>query len=219
MFDLSISEWILRAIAVIIALTIHEFSHGLISHLQGDKTPESHGRLTLNPLSHIDPLGLIALFVFRFGWAKPTPINSSNYKKQRVGIALTSIAGPLSNLLLSFSAIIFFIITNPDNCSLYYLFMNPDQNAIVFFYQEVIFMNASLALFNMIPVPPLDGSKIFASIFGGRIAELIYKIEGKGTLVIFLLLNLPIVNQTLSKGILSLIQKLFDFGLLLTFKG
>ena len=207
MFDLTISEWILRAIAVIIALTIHEFSHGLVSHLQGDKTPESYGRLTLNPLAHIDPLGLIALFVFRFGWAKPIPINSSNYKKQRIGIIMTSIAGPLSNLLLSFSAIMAFILTNPQNA------------AIVFFYQEVIFINASLALFNMIPVPPLDGSKIFASIFGGKIAELIYRIEGKGTLVLFLLLNLPIVNQSLSKGILFLVQKLFAFGLLITFKG
>ena len=207
MFDLTLSEWILRAIAVIIALTIHEFSHGLVSHLQGDKTPESHGRLTLNPLSHIDPLGLIALFVFRFGWAKPIPINSSNYKKQRIGIILTSIAGPLSNLLLSFSAIIAYILTNPQN------------EAIIFFYQEAIFINASLALFNMIPVPPLDGSKIFASIFGGKVAELIYKIEGKGTIVIFLLLNLPIVNQSLSKGILFLVQKLFAFGLLITFKG
>jgi Zn-dependent protease len=217
--NLSISEWILRAIAVIIALTIHEFSHGLVSHLQGDRTPESHGRLTLNPLAHIDPLGLIALFIFRFGWAKPIPTNPSNYKKPRIGIMLTSIAGPLSNLLLSFSAIMFFIITNPTNNSIAYLFLNPDSNAMIFFYQEVIFMNASLAVFNMIPVPPLDGSKIFASIFGGKVAELIYKIEGKGTLVLLLLLYIPVVNQSLSNGIFLLVQKLFNFGLLITFKG
>ncbi|EYE87760.1 peptidase [Fervidicella metallireducens AeB] len=185
LFDFNISEVITRAIVVIISLTVHEFSHGLASKIQGDKTPEEYGRLTLNPAAHIDPAGLISLMIFKFGWAKPVPISSYNYKNKKAGIIITSIAGPISNLLLAF----FTVITIGK--------ANPQDQFIQSFLLELFWININLAVFNLLPIPPLDGSKIFAEIFGGKIAEFIYKIEGKGTIILFLLLWLEPVRNIL----------------------
>lgn len=196
----TVAEWIMLALVVIIALTIHEFSHGLVSYIQGDKTPGSYGRLTLNPIAHIDPFGLVALFLFRFGWAKPVPINPKYYKHRRLGIILTSLAGPISNLLLMFIATLILLETNPQN------------SIITYFYQQFIFINASLAVFNMIPIPPLDGSKIFAELFGGKIAELIYRIEGKGTIILLLLIWFQPVNTALSNVIYAVVQNVANLA-------
>lgn len=201
----TVSEWIMRGLVVIISLTIHEFSHGLVSYIQGDKTPGSYGRLTLNPIAHIDPFGLIALFLFRFGWAKPVPINPQYYKHRRLGIILTSFAGPISNLLLMFIATLVLLKTNPQN------------TIVIYFYQEFIFINASLAVFNMIPIPPLDGSKIFAELFSGKVAELIYRIEQKGTIILILLIWFPPVNTALSNVIYSVVKVIANLSGLIIF--
>lgn len=185
MMDLSPSQLVFYVIAVAISLTIHEYAHALVSHIQGDRTPEEHGRLTLNPLSHLDIIGFISLFVFKFGWAKPVPIGVYNYKRPRIGIILTSIAGPVSNLLLAFfSAFVFYAF-------------KPNSESIIFFLQNLFVMNVGLAVFNMMPFPPLDGSKVIAEIFRGRVAEIIYKLEGKGIFILFILLWLDPVRKAL----------------------
>jgi Zn-dependent protease len=171
--------FILTAIAIVLSLTVHEYSHALISTAQGDETPKYYNRLTINPFSHVDLLGLLSLFLFKFGWAKPVPINPSNYKNQRLGTILTSLAGPVSNLLLSFLAAI-----------IYFKFQ-PESYAVIYFLKDLILINVGLAVFNMLPFPPLDGSKIFAELFRGKIADLIYSIEGKGIFILFLLLMFP----------------------------
>ncbi|WDC83806.1 site-2 protease family protein [Caloramator sp. mosi_1] len=102
MFDRSLSELIFVSIAVIVSLTIHEYSHALAATLLGDDTPKVYDRLTLNPFAHIDIAGLIALLIVRFGWAKPVPVNPYNFKNRSLGIIITSIAGPLSNIILAF---------------------------------------------------------------------------------------------------------------------
>lgn len=188
----SIAEIIFSLAAVTISLTIHEYSHGLVSTIQGDDTPKRYGRLTLNPLAHIDILGFISLMLFRFGWAKPVPISSKNYKNQRLGVILTSLAGPASNLLLAFFSILSM-----------YIFKVQTEGLQVFLV-ELVFLNIGLAVFNLIPIPPLDGSKIFGELIGGKFAEFIYRIEGKGMFLLFILLMFPPFNNLLSSIISSI---------------
>lgn len=190
MFDYqSVAKIIFTLAAVTISLTIHEYSHGLISTAQGDDTPRRSGRLTLNPLAHIDPVGFLSLMILKFGWAKPVPISSRNYKNPRLGIILTSLAGPVSNLLLAFFSIL----------SMYIFKIQSDGMRV--FLAELVFLNVGLAVFNLIPIPPLDGSKIFGEIFGGRVSEFIYRIDRKGMIILLILLWIPPVSSLLSNAI------------------
>lgn len=178
-----ISELILRTVAIIVSLTVHEYAHAVVSIIQGDDTPAAYGRNTLNPMAHIDIMGLLSLFVFRFGWAKPVPIQSYNYKNPRRGIILTSLAGPFANFLLAFfSAVIFFVVPNQSQ------FMQS-------FLAELFAINCGLMVFNLIPFPPLDGSKVLSELFGGKVAEFMYKMERGGTFLLFMLLWLPPVQM------------------------
>lgn len=185
MLNLNVSEFIIRAVAIIIGFTIHEYSHALVSTVQGDDTPRLYGRLTLNPAAHIDVAGLIALFIFRFGWAKPVPISSQKYRHPRLGVVLTSLAGPASNLILAFFTAVIFAkvnVTSPFTAD---------------FLSELFGINIGLAVFNLIPVPPLDGSAIITETVGGRVAEFMYSMERKGSIIVFLLLWLPPVQSAL----------------------
>lgn len=198
----SIKEVILSFIAIIVSLTIHEYSHGLISSAQGDDTPKLYGRLTLNPLAHIDIMGLVSLFLFRFGWAKPVPISSRNYKNPRMGIVLTSAAGPISNLILAFFSLL----------SVYLFKVQSEE--LIYFFRNLIFINIGLAVFNLIPVPPLDGSKILAETLGGAFSELIYKIERFGMIILILLLWFTPLNEFLSKIIYNIALGMENFILI-----
>ncbi|KMT21369.1 site-2 protease family protein [Clostridium cylindrosporum] len=197
--NIDIAQFIITGIVVIIALTFHEYAHGLASYSQGDNTAKLDGRLTLNPLSHLDLFGLIALFLVKFGWAKPVPINPYYYKNKRRGIIITSFAGPFANLLLAFFSLFtfFFIAKN---------YSEPSDGLTMFFY-SMVHINVNLAVFNLIPIPPLDGSKIFAEAFGGKVAEFIYKVDGKGMLILFLLLMIPFTRSIL----LFLSSSVIDF--------
>lgn len=203
MENLNVSQLIITTIVIISSLTIHEYAHGLISHLQGDDTPQRYGRLTLNPLAHLDIFGLIALFVFKFGWAKPIPIDSYYYKNRRLGIILTSFAGPASNLVLAFfSALVIYGV-------------KPQSEAVIFFLVNMVLINTGLAVFNMLPFPPLDGSKIFAELFGGRIANMIYSLEGKGMFILFILLWLPPVTSFIGTVRAQVIYSIVDLAQLI----
>lgn len=146
-------------VAILTSLTIHEFSHALIGKLRGDKTAEYEGRLTLNPVSHIDPMGLILLLAFGFGWAKPVPYNPYNLKDPKWDSVKVALAGPVSNLIMALVAGIAFQvlvgggIVAPLNLLSIFLFLS-------------ILLNLFLMLFNLIPVHPLDGSKLFFALFG-----------------------------------------------------
>jgi Zn-dependent protease len=185
----SVSEFVITGIVIIISLSFHEYAHAITSVAMGDDTPKRYGRLSLNPAAHIDIIGLICLFLFKFGWAKPVPINPYNYRNQKKGIILTSIAGPAANIILAFLT------------ALIWQILKPQSEAVQYFMSMMLVINAGLAVFNLIPIPPLDGSKIFAELFGGAVAEFIYKIDRIGTLIIFALLWLDPVNQFLSSMI------------------
>ncbi|MGB3341921.1 MAG: site-2 protease family protein [bacterium] len=136
---------------ILFALTIHEYSHGYAALHMGDPTAKFAGRLTLNPIKHIDILGLLAFIIFRFGWAKPVPINSSNFTNLKKGIIYTSLAGPLSNFLI---AIPFGLITRVVPTDVNYLL------PIRIMLEGFVLFNLIFCVFNLIPIPPLDGSHV-----------------------------------------------------------
>ncbi len=142
---------IISVIFLIIAITIHEYSHALIAYKLGDPTAKIYGRLSLNPLKHIDPLGLLALFIFRIGWGKPVPIDTYNFKNPKRDEILVSIAGPASNFIL---AILASLVLNIVSLSSFPAFL----------LSSFIQLNVFLAVFNLLPIWPLDGSKIILNL-------------------------------------------------------
>lgn len=144
-------------IGIIYAITVHEFSHALGAYIQGDRTASDMGRLTLNPMAHLDPMGFILVLLAGFGWGKPTPFNPYNLRLRRFGPAIVGVFGPLSNMLSGvFFGILLFIVLRTGVASGTFL---PD------FLSVMVVINFMLGLFNLIPIPPLDGSKIFFPLF------------------------------------------------------
>lgn len=145
--------------AILPAISLHEFAHGYMSYRLGDNTPKMDGRLTLNPFKHLDPWGTLCLVVFRMGWAKPVRINVRNYKKPKRDIILVSLAGPVMNFILAFISLV-----------LYGLFWkNGSSHAVAAYLENVCLysavVNVGLGVFNLIPIPPLDGSNVLGELF------------------------------------------------------
>jgi Zn-dependent protease len=171
--------YVLSAIAVLIILTFHEYAHGYIAYKLGDNTAKSLGRLSLNPIKHLDPFGAVCMLLFHFGWAKPVPINPRNFKNPKRDFALVALAGPLSNLILAFISAFFYLLLR----AVFYGMSFPSDflyrlayNALLFIY---IFhsINLGLAIFNLIPVPPLDGSRILNVVLPPKVYFGIMKYE------------------------------------------
>jgi Zn-dependent protease len=139
---------LIAAPAILVAITMHEFAHAWVAYKLGDYTAKAEGRLSLNPLVHLDPVGTIALFILRFGWAKPVPISEYNFKNPVRGMMLTAIAGPSANFFLAILG------------SLVFYFVNSDSYLVNHFIVFFVFINIALMTFNLIPIPPLDGHKI-----------------------------------------------------------
>lgn len=148
-----------RCFVVFVCMPVHELSHALIAYKLGDNTAKNQGRLTFNPIKHLNPIGTLMIFLFGIGYAEAVPVNPNNFKNPKQGMALTAVAGPISNLLMGFISVFFY-------CALYNLF--PDSSTVgyyvlgFFYYAAVV--NVSLAAFNILPVPPLDGSKVLAAV-------------------------------------------------------
>ena len=143
---------------VLIALCVHETAHGFAAYKLGDPTARNLGRLTLNPIKHLDPIGFLCMVLFGFGWAKPVPINTRYFKKPKRDMALTGLAGPVSNLLL---ALLFAILLRLAIQYGFYLFNGTVYSVVQIFLILGVRMNITLAVFNLLPIPPLDGSRIF----------------------------------------------------------
>ena len=157
-------ELILSAMAALIALTLHEYAHGYAAYKLGDNTAKAMGRLSLNPIHHIDPIGALCMILFHFGWAKPVPINPLNFENPKKGFAITALAGPITNLVLGFfTTFVYVVCANSFKVSNIAFITSLERN-ILLFLVYFFSINIGLAIFNLIPVPPFDGSRILNAI-------------------------------------------------------
>lgn len=189
--------WTLIAVpSILIASTIHEYAHALTAFKLGDPTAKAEGRLTLNPIKHIDPIGALCMVLFRFGWSKPVPINEYNFEKREFYTALTALAGPVSNLVLASIA------------GLVNHFLTLDGNSLIVYLLYIFAtINIALAIFNLLPIPPLDGHKIVRAILPKNLRYYWEKLE-KYSLILILLLILPF--SPLQKPVFSFIGNTLD---------
>ena len=219
----TIIYYILVTLAVLITLTIHEYSHGYAAYKLGDNTAKNLGRLTLNPIAHIDPVGALCMLFFRFGWAKPVPVNMRNLKNPRRGFAIVALAGPLSNLITAFvSAFIYLLsyslLVKVEYNSEFALALAQNTLDFIFIFHSV---NIGIAIFNLIPVPPLDGSRILGLILPPRAY---FKIMSHERTIYYVLIgwlllggyaarfitSLPVIGATPAVSVLAKILSLSD---------
>lgn len=193
------------AAACLLCITFHEMCHGLAALAMGDPTAKRAGRLTLNPLKHVDLVGLILLVTARFGWAKPVPVDARNFKNPKVGMAVTALAGPVSNVVLAAVAAALYGV---GLVCMYQLEAYWLEQLVVFF-QYVIIISAGLAVFNLLPIPPLDGSKVLFSFLPPRWYWKLMRYERYGMILLAVLLLTNALDSTLyfmRSGLLSLLD-------------
>lgn len=165
LFNMRIADVLIILPILVFSLTIHEYAHAWVSTVLGDPTPGNHRRLTLNPLAHLDPFGTIMLLVAGFGWARPVPIDISYYKRRHVGLVITSLAGPFSNLLIAIIVMgLIRLLAMVPASGLGARFLNSMFEIL----QQAAFLNLVLFVLNMIPIPPLDGSRIVTAALRNR---------------------------------------------------
>jgi len=188
-----ISELIYSLPAVLIAISLHEFAHGYASYKLGDPTPKAMGRLSVNPLAHLDPIGTLCLLVFHFGWAKPVGVNPYYYKDRKKGMAMVALAGPAMNFMIAFISILLMgLIAKATG--------GYAGTVVVYIFNllnYVFIINVGLGTFNLLPVPPLDGSKILGAILPTDKYFRYMAYERYGTIVLMGLLYLGILNGPL----------------------
>ena len=188
MFDFSLTGLIAGLPGLVIALVIHEYAHAKAADVMGDFTPRMTGRLTLNPMAHIDPIGLIMLLVVRFGWAKPVMINARNFRNWRQGELLVALAGPMANLLVAFISLLAMAV-------LFKLGMLSEGVRLVL--SMMVLFNINFAIFNMLPLPPLDGSKVLMVLLPGRLAYKLMSLERYSFIILIFLMMTPFLTMIL----------------------
>ncbi len=183
---------ILSIPGLFLALSIHEFAHGYAAYLMGDNTAKYNGRLSLNPLNHLDIAGTLCLLLFHFGWAKPVPVNPYNFRDRKRGTIIVSLAGPFANFVLALvCTVIYKLLAN---------FVYVSQIA-EFFYLIFVYaaaMNVGLMVFNLIPIPPLDGSKVLMEFLPERYRFSMYNIERYSGIILLVLVWTNVLTPVLS---------------------
>ena len=193
---------------IVIAMVVHEYAHARVADALGDYTPRMHGRLTLNPAAHVDPIGLLMLFLVRFGWAKPVPVNPMNFSNPRRDDILVSLAGPASNLITSFIALIILILMAKLDF--------PFSEGLLVVFNLIIIYNINFAIFNMLPIPPLDGSHILRNLLPYELARAYAQLERYSFVFLIIIIATPVLSYVfvpLQRLIFGLFQSII--GILL----
>jgi Zn-dependent protease len=180
--NLSLEQLIAGAVALLVGLTFHEFSHALLADQLGDHRPRAMGRLTLNPIPHIDPIGGILLLVAGFGWAKPVMVNPAALSGGRRGLAIVAIAGPIANVVVAIGFAVVYRVLD---------LAGVDGGFFMRLIALIVQLNILLALFNLIPIPPLDGSNVLLAFLPPRQAVAFQRYAAYGAIVLLLLVFLP----------------------------
>ena len=195
---------VMNILPSLLCITLHELSHGYVACRLGDTTAKDAGRLTLNPIKHIDIMGLLMMVVFRFGWAKPVPVNMYRFKNPKQGMALTALAGPACNFLLA--GVFLF---------LYGLLFYPLHTGgtvaetVLQLIYTTAYLSLSLAVFNLIPIPPLDGSKVLFSLIPDENYFKLMRYERYGMILLLVLVSTKVLGGPLSAATSWLFDKLF----------
>ncbi len=192
-----IQQFAILAVPVLAAITLHEVAHGYVAYLMGDSTAKNAGRLTFNPIKHLDPIGAIALFLVKVGWAKPVPINPANFSNQRQGLVLVSLAGPAANFLLAvFFAFLFHTLLG------FFGGIGTGQSAsfvkpLLYMCQAGVLVNIGLGIFNLLPIPPLDGSNILAGVLPPHLARMYLQNSKYGFIILIFLFLTGAVHKVI----------------------
>ena len=173
---------VLRVVPAIICITLHELAHGVVAYWLGDTTAKDAGRLTLNPIKHLDIMGILMMVVFRFGWAKPVPVDMRNFDNPKRGMAITALAGPMMNF---FIAIVFLFLYGLTFTTL--MRGGVFAQSMAQMLGQTAYLSLALGIFNMIPISPLDGSKIFFSVLPDETYNKLMRIERYGMIILIVL--------------------------------
>lgn len=197
--NIDIRETILTIPAILIAFTFHEYAHAYMATRFGDPTPGRQGRLTANPLAHIDPWGFILILLFRFGWAKPVQTNPSNYRGNvRQKDLLVSLAGPVTNLIIAVAAGLICILLIRSG---FLRSIGGNSASIILEIMEnVIYINCILFIFNLVPIPPLDGFHILSDLLPSSAYRFIYTVERYGFIILMIFIVSPLSNIIVGNG-------------------
>ncbi|HZD59109.1 MAG TPA: site-2 protease family protein [Anaerolineae bacterium] len=194
---LNIEELLYRIPALLIAVTVHEFMHGMTASIFGDTTAKEQGRLSLNPIKHLDPVGTLMIIIAGFGWAKPVPVNPYRFKKPGKHMMLVGLAGPLANFATAFILAKFFYL--------------PLPHSIATLLMVTVWINVMLGIFNLLPIPPLDGSKIIPYFLPSRMQQPWYRFEQYGFVILLLLIVMVpgFFNTVLGRPIEFMLRLIF----------
>ncbi|KGF14373.1 peptidase [Peptostreptococcus sp. MV1] len=198
----SIPEFFSTILGILFAISIHEFGHAFVAHLNGDDTARRAGRMNINPMSHIDPFGMLMMFLVHFGWAKPVPVNPYNYRNEKIGNISVSLAGIVFNLI---SAFIFVMIYKFSNEWAILGFI--DQETMLMITRSLVMYNVGFAAFNILPIPPLDGWSLISTFLP---RETVYKVYeySRYTFLLFIILMMTNILNVILNPIYTLFFKI-----------
>ena len=198
-----ILDMLLSVIPALICITLHELSHGFVAYKLGDTTAKEQGRLTLNPLKHIDIIGLIMMAFFHFGWAKPVPVNMYRFKNPKRGMAITALAGPVSNIIIAVVFMALYGFLWP------LLYASGVGSVILDMINTTAIISIGFGIFNIIPIPPLDGSKILFSFVPQHIYKNLMRYERYGMIILIALIYFGALDGFLDTAVVFIYEKLF----------